>query len=138
VTQLRTADDHVALRIDGNSLRNQRPVVALTGATPFAEQVPRRIELEHLRRREAARALGRLQLRSLFVPLKRVHTTMRDPNVVLCVNGDAVDRPENPHFRQWLGPQPIHFESRHLRAPRLGGHGFLGAVIQPEHADGGQ
>ena len=120
-------------------MRNQRPVVALPGSAPLAEQVARRVELEHLRRGEAARALWRLELRSLFVVLQRTHAPVRHPDVVLRIDRDAVDGPEDPHLRQRFGPQPIHFEPRHLPArPRLRGDGFMPAPIQPENADRGQ
>src|SRR5207247_9301287 len=84
---------------------------------PARDEVTRSIELEHLRRRKAARARPRLQRRSLLARLQRLDAAMDDPDVILRVGGDTRDRSEDPMFRdrKRLRPERIDLELWPLR-----------------------
>src|SRR5580765_5226903 len=100
-----------------------RPVEALhVLRLPAVEERAGRIELEDLRRGEAARARPRFERRSFFVGLQRVDAAVHDPDVILGIDRHAGDRAENPGFllRERFGPERIHDERRR-RGLRLRG-----------------
>ena len=117
------ADPDVALVVDGDAGRIVRPVVAGAGLRiPVRDQRAGRVELENLRRGEAARARPRLERRTLFVGLQRIDAAMHDPDVILRVDGDAGHRAENPRvlLRERFRPERIDLDRRR-RGLRLRG-----------------
>jgi hypothetical protein len=105
-------DPHRAFRVDGNPPGGDGPLEAVAGAAPMTEQRAGGVELEHLRRREAA-LVGRLRSgrRADFgAGRHRVVAAVHHPDVILRVDRDAGDRAEQPVIGQRPGPQRIDLE----------------------------
>jgi len=119
------ADPDVALVVDENPVVRLRPLVTRAGSAPVPQQIALLVELEHRRRRTAALAGGRVQLRALLHIGKGRRAAMNDPDVVLVVRPHAYGHAEQPMIRQGLRPQRIDFENRRLdRGSRGGGPVF--------------
>jgi hypothetical protein len=77
------------------------------------DEIARLIELEHWRRRRAARLSGR-GVRSkagLGGEGHRVEPTVNEPDVILAVDSHTGDRTQNPMIGQWFRPEPIDFKN---------------------------
>ena len=107
------ADPQVIHVVHGDPVVRRRPVVTVTGATPRADEVALLIELEDVRRRNAALTRGRIRHRTDLRDLVERVLPMNDPDVVLGIDRHADDPAEDPVVRQRLRPQRIHLEHRH-------------------------
>src|SRR5262245_7794437 len=108
-------DPDVPFVVDSNGASRLRPFISLARTAPVADQIAGLIELENLRRRDAA-AGRRVEDPALFVIAERIGASMCDPDVILAVNGHACYRTENPVIWQRLWPQRVHFEDGRLNS----------------------
>jgi len=97
--------------IDENSMLALRPLEALPGAAPVAEQIAGLIEYQHRRRGDAALGFGWVLLGRALARRERGRP-MHDPDAVISVGGNAGDLPQNPFVRQRLRPERIDLKLR--------------------------
>jgi hypothetical protein len=105
------AEPHVILRIHVDAVFELRPLVAGAGSAPRLHQRTVLIEFEHRRRR--------LPDRSRLVRLQR-RRTVRDPDVIAPVHGDARHGAHQPVVRQRLRPRGID---------SIGGRAFQASLV---------
>src|SRR5262249_44778161 len=113
-----------------------RPVVALVLADfPAREQRAGGVELENLRRGEAARARPRRERRPLLVVLQRIDAAMHDPDVILRIGRDAGHRSENPVLldRKRFRPENFNFMLRRLRRAAAALRRYAAGARSDEH-----
>src|SRR6516165_3170244 len=105
--------------VDENPVLALRPLKALAGAAPVAEQIAGLVEYQHRRRGNAALGFGWVLLGRTLAWRKRGRP-VHDPDAVISVGGDAGDLPQNPFVRQRLRPERIDLKLRHRGSTALG------------------
>ena len=125
------ADPHVVLVVDGDAVLAVGPVVARPGPAPRVHELPRRVELQH-RRRRALPAI----LRDCVRPVQQV-------DVIAAIDGHRCDMTHDPVVRQ-LRPRRVYLEDgdpsrrRRRRQGRLRRHRASGnnrGVGEPRDAN---
>ena len=99
-----------------------RPVIALGGfrSAPRLDHVARLVELDDRGRGVAADRLV-AALGALVAIIHRARA-LADPDIVVLVDEDAADLPEDPIVRQRLGPARVDLEFRRLLRDRSRAH----------------
>src|SRR5262245_51685886 len=99
-----------------------RPVIALAGPAPRAQQVSIGIEFHDWRRRLTA-FRGRRALHCAFLVVEQSTWTMDDPDMIVPVRGHAGDLAKNPVVRQGPWPERIGPERGRVLSERRGRYG---------------
>lgn len=107
-------DPEVPLVIDVETVNLLRPVVAFSGSAPTFDVVPGGIELHDRGCRHATFRLRWIRGSSTHVCAEAA-SVLRDPDVILRVNGHTTDGPEHEFLRH-LRPERIDFQNRHIAA----------------------
>ena len=131
------ADPHVVLVVDEDAVIRLRPFVAGARPAPVADEIARRVELQHRRRAAAARRRRRILIGG---PFDRVHAIgpVHDPDVVLPVDTEANRLSEHPVVRQRFGPERIDFKPRRLDGRLRGNRSIERPLRDPEGEERGQ
>ena len=102
------ADPNVSLLVDTNSVFGLGPVRDKTWAAPRPQHFSLRIKFQYRRRGYATLRTRRSLCRSQFVFGERSRT-VQDPDVILGIDGEATDLPDDPIVGKLLRPPRIHF-----------------------------
>src|SRR5206468_3975958 len=116
------ADPDIALVVDVNAMVRLRPLIALTRATPGADQAAILIVDQDRRGGAAALRDRRIELGAALVVVQAAGAAMNDPDVILLVDPCA-DRPaQEPVVGNRLRPERIDLVDgrRYARALRIG------------------
>src|SRR5262249_43157304 len=125
------ADPDVALVVHVDAVIGFRPLVALAGTAPRADQVAGLVENQYRGRGPAAFGNRRIQLQAALVVVQAARAAMYDPDVILLVDPEPYRPAHQPVIGQRLGPQGIALEHGRLDRAAL----RVRAVLKPGLAD---
>src|SRR5262249_58912737 len=101
--------------VDENPVFALRPLKALAGAAPVAEQVAGLVQYQHRWRGHAALRFGWVLLGGTLAWRERGRP-VHDPDAVIAVGRDASDPPQEPIVRQPFRPETHELQPPHPQA----------------------
>src|SRR5437660_5229918 len=117
IARVVAGEPDVVVLVDENAVLGLRPIVTFARPAPGAVELAVLVELEHRWRRGAAFGGRRFLHRALLVVDKR-RRTLEHPNVVVSVDRDVGDLPEDLVAGQGLGPERVDLKARRLIGAR--------------------